>query len=261
MKFPKKLFEGVLISRYKRFFADVEFKGEKFTIHVPNTGSLKSVIYKDSKKLQKVWFSLHGDPTKKLKGTLEAIQAVNGAWVGINTSNPNRIVTEAIQEGIKSAQAFLPHWKGYGFYKSEYKINKESRLDGAFFMTEDDFELVKKDAKAKVKIHFIEIKNTTYLPEGQKKSIVQFPDGVSERAQKHLIDMMNLMKQGHQCELIFTVQRSDVEFFSPCEAMDPKYAELFYQAVEEGLIVTPLLVDFDQEQIHLTTKQLKVIPS
>lgn len=259
MKFSKKLYEGILLSRYKRFFADVEYKGEKITIHVPNTGSLKSVIDKDAQKPQKVWFSLHGDESKKLKGTLEAVQAINGTWVGINTSNPNRIVTEAINEAIESGKSFLPHWKGYGFYKSEYKISQETRLDGAFFKTEDDFNAIKKDPKAKVKIHFIEIKNTTYLPDGQKKPIVMFPDGVSERAQKHLVEMMDLMKQGHQCEIIYTVQRSDVEGFSPCEAMDPDYAKLFYKAVDAGLIVSPLIVDFDQNQTRLTTNKLKVI--
>ncbi|MBC7457526.1 MAG: DNA/RNA nuclease SfsA [Bdellovibrionaceae bacterium] len=259
MKFPKKLYEGILLSRYKRFFADVEYKGEKMTIHVPNTGSLKSVIDKNAKEPQKVWFSLHEDPAKKLKGTLEAIQAVNGTWVGINTSNPNRIVTEAISQAIENNKAFLPHWEGYGFYKSEYKISKETRLDGAFFKTEDDFNSIKKDPRAKVKIHFIEIKNTTYLPDDQKKSIVQFPDGVSERAQKHLVEMMNLMKQGHQCEIIYTVQRAGAEGFSPCKAMDPVYANLFYKAVDAGLIVSPLVVEFDQNETRLTTNKLKII--
>ena len=259
MKYPTKLFEGILLSRYKRFFADVEYKGEKITIHVPNTGSLKSVIEKESSKPQKVWFSLHGDESKKLKGTLEAVQAVNGTWVGINTSNPNRIVTEAIQEAFKKGKPFLPHWKGYSFYKSEYKISKETRLDGALFKTEADFVAVKENPKASVKIHFIEIKNTTYLPADQKKPVVKFPDGVSERAQKHLVEMMALMKQGHQCEIIYTVQRSDAEAFSPCDVMDPDYAKLFYKAVDAGLIMSPLLVKFDQEKIELTSQKLKII--
>ncbi len=259
MRHKVKLHEGILLSRYKRFFADIEYDGEKIIIHVPNTGSLKSVIEKDPKVPQKVWFSLHGDPEKKLKGTLEAIQATNGTWVGINTSNPNHIVTEAINDAIEKRKSFLPHWKDHGFYKSEYKISKETRLDGAFFKSEDAFKAIKKDPKAQVKIHFIEIKNTTYLPDGQKIRIVKFPDGVSERAQKHLREMMALMKQGHRCEIIYTVQRSDAEAFSPCEVMDPEYAKLFRQAVDAGLIVSPLIVDFDQVQMTLTTTQLKII--
>lgn len=259
MKHKEKLLEGVLLSRYKRFFADVEYKGEKITIHVPNTGSLKSVIEKKSTVPQKVWFSLHGDPEKKLKGTLEAVQNSTGVWIGINTSNPNRIVTEAIENGLETGKPFLSHWKNYLFYKPEYKINPETRLDGAFFSTEEDFKKIKEKPQAKVKIHFIEIKNTTYLPEGQKKAIVQFPDGVSERAQKHLIEMMELIKKGHSCEVIFTVQRKDAVAFSPSQEMDPKYADLLYKAMDAGVIVSPLVVDFDQHQIKLTNQTLKII--
>lgn len=255
MKFSKPLLEGKLLNRYKRFFADVEHEGEKYTIHVPNTGSLKSVIEKSSQEPQNVWFSLHGDKTKKLAGTLEAIQTPQGSWVGVNTSNPNRIVTEAIEQSIKNGKHFLPQWKGYGYYKSEYKISKETRLDGAFFETKEDFDKIKTSPKTKVPIHYIEIKNTTYLPEG---NIAQFPDAVTERGQKHLIEMMELMKQGHKCEIIYTVQRSDAKFFSPSAEMDPKYADLFYKAIDKGLIVSPLIVSLSQQEISLSSQILKI---
>ncbi len=253
MKFKDKLLEGTLLSRYKRFFADVEYNGEKFTIHVPNTGSLKSVIEKSPEKPQKIWFSLHGDETKKLKGTLEAVQTPTGVWVGVNTANPNRIVTEAIQK-----KPFLPHWKSYNYYKPEFKISKETRLDGAFFSTEEDYIDYKENKKSKVKAHFIEIKNTTYVSE-EKKAIAQFPDAVTERGQKHLTEMMELMKLGHQCEIIYTVQRSDTKTFSPCAQHDPKYAQLFYRAMDAGLKVTPLIVYMDRTQIYLTSEKLNVI--
>lgn len=259
MKFKEKLLEGVLISRYKRFFADVDYNGEKFTIHVPNTGSLKSVIDKDAKTPQKIWFSLHGDPNKKLKGTLEAVQTPTGVWVGVNTSNPNKIVTEAIQNSLKNKKSFVSHWKPYQFYKPEYKISAETRLDGAFFVNENDFSDYKENKKSKSKAHFIEIKNTTYLPVGSKKQVVQFPDAVTERGQKHLVEMMNLIKQGHQCEIIYTVQRSDAEAFSACVEHDPEYAKLFEKAMKVGLIISPLVVSMDQNQIILTDKKLKII--
>lgn len=252
MKFSKKLHEGILLQRYKRFFADVELDGEKYTIHVPNTGSLKTVIEKNPEKPQKCWFSLHGDPSKKTKGTLEVVQSVEGTWVGVNTSNPNKIVTEAAQKTIQENKPFLTHWKNYGFYKSEYKINDKSRLDGAFLQQESDLD------NPKSKKHFIEIKNTTYKSIVDGKYHAQFPDAVTERGQKHLEEMMLLMKQGHTCEIIFTVQRNDVEFFSPCADIDPDYAELFYKSVKQGLIVSPLLCELNQSEIKLTNKKLEI---
>lgn len=261
MKFAQPLLEGILIQRYKRFFADVEYEVgsgakktmEKATIHVPNTGSLRAVIEKKPTEPQKCWFSLHNDPAKKLKGTLEAVQTPEGAWVGVNTSSPNKIVTEAIQNSIQSGKVFLPEWKGYGFYKPEFKINEKSRLDGALLKNESDLE----DPKSKK--HFIEIKNTTYKALINGRAHAQFPDAVTERGQKHLEEMMLLMKKGHKCEVIFTVQRTDVEYFSPCKELDPIYAKLLYKAIDCGLVVSPLICEISREQVVLTNKKLKLV--
>lgn len=250
MKFKTQLLEGILLQRYKRFFADVEYENEKITIHVPNTGSLKGVIDKDLK--QKCWFSLHGDETKKLKGTLEAVQASNGTWVGVNTSNPNKIVQEAILAGIKNKTPLLKHWQGYSFYKSEFKISKETRLDGVFCKNEKDLD------SDKIKKHFIEIKNTTLSLSEGKKTWAQFPDAVTERGQKHIIELMKLMKAGHKAELIFTVQRDDVSGFKPAEHIDPEYAKLLKQAYEQGLIITPIVVAISRSEVKLTQKILPI---
>ena len=252
MKFSKKLYEGLLLDRYKRFFADVELNGEKITIHVPNTGSLKSVIEKKPLVLQKCWFSLHGDESKKLKGTLEAVQTTDSTWVGVNTSNPNKIVTEAAKKSIESGKPFLPHWKGFDFYKPEYKINKESRLDGAFLKSEADLE------NPKSKKHFIEIKNTTFRSVVDGKSHAQFPDAVTERGQKHLIEMMKLIDEGHTCELIFAVQRNDVKYFSAAADIDPEYAKLLTKAESKGMIISPLICDITQDEVVLTKQLLKL---
>lgn len=248
MKLSKKMYEGLLVKRYKRFFADVEYNGKIFTIHVPNTGSLKGVIDKNQK--QKCWFTLHGDESKKLKGTLEAIQ-VGNVWVGINTSYPNKIVKEAALAGIELGKPHFKHWKNYGYYRSEFKISDETRLDGIFCVNENDLEIEKKPK------HFIEIKNTTLLKEINGKRIAQFPDAVTERGQKHIKELMKLMKKGHKAELIFTVQRDDVEGFSPAEDIDPDYAELLQRAMKDGLIVTPVVVEISKKEIKLTEKILK----
>lgn len=251
MKFEKKLLQGQLLQRYKRFFADVELRNKKYTIHVPNTGSLKGVIDKDQQQL--CWFSLHGDESKKLQGTLEAVQTTEGIWVGVNTGNPNRVVQEAIQLGLSKKKAHFSHWQRYGFYKAEHKISKETRLDGVFVKNSD--ELDNPDAEK----HFIEIKNTTLLRVINGKKVAQFPDTVTERGQKHLEELTRLMKSGHRAELIFTVQRSDADLFSVAEDLDPQYARLFRQALDCGLIVTPAVVELNQDEIFLSKNILKIV--
>jgi sugar fermentation stimulation protein A len=250
VKFKLPLHEGVLLQRYKRFFADVELNGEKLTIHVPNTGSLKGVIEKGFR--HKCWFSLHGDESKKLKGTLEAVQAANGTWVGVNTSNPNKIVEEAVASAI-GGKSGLAHWRGYGFYKPEHKLSKETRLDGVLCKQESDLA---NDSSIK---HFIEIKNTTLMQERDGKKLAMFPDAVTERGQKHIVELMQLMEQGHSAELIFTVQRDDVTAFAVAEEIDPEYARLLKLAKKKGLIVSPVLVGINQTDVYLTDRVLEAL--
>jgi sugar fermentation stimulation protein A len=257
MKFNQTLVEGTLLKRYKRFFADVEFidpatkKKRTLTIHVPNTGSMKSVLAKPVQQ-QKCWFTLNEDPARKLKGTLQAVQTLDGVWVGVNTSNPNKIVQEAALESIVSGQPFFKHWEKYKFYKSEHKISKETRLDGVFYKKEDDLE--NKDSK----LHYIEIKNTTLMTEIDGVKHAQFPDAVTERGQKHLQELMDLIDEGHQAELIFTIQRDDAKFFSVAKEIDPDYAKLFDKAVKKGLIISPVIVTIDQDSTLLSKKLLVV---
>ena len=250
IQFKTKLTEGTLLKRYKRFFADVEYldpkSGKKIqlTIHCPNTGSLKSVIEKDQQHA--CWFSISDDPSRKLKGTLEAVQADSGAWVGVNTSWPNKIVQFAANKSIETKIPHFKNWKNYSYYKSEHKISKETRLDGVFCVHEDHLE-VEKEMK-----HYIEIKNVSLA----RKNTAQFPDGVTERGQKHLKELMHLIEKGHKAELIFTIQRSDVTSFSVAEDIDPTYKKLFDQALKSGVIITPALVEITRDQIALSQKTL-----
>src|SRR5262245_17635413 len=101
MRFSTKLERGIFRRRYKRFFSDIEFGGGTVIAHVPNTGSMKSCSEPGSACL----FSLTDNPERKLKATLEMIQAPSGAWVGVNTATPNKIVREALEAKL------FPHWK------------------------------------------------------------------------------------------------------------------------------------------------------
>ena len=95
MKFHAPLIEGVLVSRYKRFFADVRLpSGEVVTAHCANSGSMLSVNTAGAR----VWLSPAANPERKLRYTWEIVE-VYGGLVGINTGHPNRLVAEAIAAG------------------------------------------------------------------------------------------------------------------------------------------------------------------
>ncbi|XGC81499.1 DNA/RNA nuclease SfsA [Bdellovibrio bacteriovorus] len=240
MKFSSKLQEGVFLKRYKRFFADIDWQGQVVTAHCPNTGSLKSI----NNPGQACLFSESNNPERKLKFTLEMIKSPSGSWVGVNTATPNTVVKEALQNvvGRNDVTGSFAAWSTFHEVKPEYKINAETRLDFGLKSQNSD------------KVHFIEVKNVTLAEEG----IAKFPDSVSERAQKHLRELMNLMEQGHSAEIIFTVQRDDCHTFAPADDIDPEYGRLLREAQSKGLKISPLVVDLRPDEVSLSDKILAV---
>ena len=247
MQFENPIVEGQFIKRYKRFFADVKINGDVCVAHVPNTGSLKSCLNEGALcRLTK-----SDDPKRKIKFTFEMIQTPT-SWVGVNTARPNSLVFE--QCWLKKE---LPHWRDFSFAQREAKINPESRLDMVLWnqSVDDDnkfkFQWMK---DKKFRGHFVEVKNVTYAI-GAK---ALFPDSVTERGQKHLRDLMKLMKKGHTAEIIFVIQRMDCNIFSPADAIDPEYGKLLRRAKKEGLIITPLSCELTKSGIQLITSRLGV---
>ena len=233
MKFEIPLEQGRFLKRYKRFFADIEWKGQVITAHVPNTGSLKSCSEANSPCL----FSVSQNPERKLPYTLEMIQAPTGAWVGVNTANPNKLIKEALHQG------HFEWWKNYAEIKPEFKISAESRLDFALSNPNSD------------KKHFIEVKNVTMV----ENRIAKFPDAVSERGQKHLRDLMKLKSDGHTAEIVFTIQREDVDSFTTADEIDPQYGELFRKAIKSGVRVTPVVIVMNEKELAVSRKILPIL--
>jgi sugar fermentation stimulation protein A len=206
MKFPFPLIPGILLSRYKRFLADIKLdSGEIITAHCPNSGSMKSCKEPGSP----VYLSYHDKPSRKLKYTWEMIK-VKKHWVGINTGHPNKLVREAIENN------HIKELTGYKSIKSEVRLGARSRID---------IVLEKPD-----EICYLEVKNVTLMENGQ----ACFPDAVTERGQKHLKELMKVAKQGHRGIIFYVVQREDTHSFAPADDIDPVYGRLLRSAVNSG---------------------------
>ena len=71
MRFTRPMHRGTLVSRYKRFLADVRLEdGRMLTVHCPNSGAMKSC----SQPGRPVFISDSQNPSRKLRYTLEMIQ-------------------------------------------------------------------------------------------------------------------------------------------------------------------------------------------
>ena len=118
MKLPK-LIPALLVRRYKRFLADVEFAdGSKVTTHCPNTGAMTGCIDSGST----VWLSHSENPKRKYAYTLELIETKNGLTC-IHSARANKVVMEALEKGL------IKELSGYRRISSEVRYGQGSRAD------------------------------------------------------------------------------------------------------------------------------------
>ncbi len=222
MKFKKPLVHGTLIKRYKRFLADIKLDtGEIVVAHTTNSGSMKSCIEEGAE----VNLTHVDDPKRKTQFTWEMIK-INGNWIGVNTSWPNLIAFEAIQNGE------IEKLSGYAHVKREVKFG-DSRFD---IYCENEHEKC-----------FVEVKNVTMKVD----NFALFPDSVTTRGQKHLKTLVEVKRSGYRAVMLYIVQRSDVSIFGPAAEIDPTYAKLLNEAVNNGVEIIVMQAEVTPEYIQL----------
>jgi sugar fermentation stimulation protein A len=237
MQFTEPSRQGVFLKRYKRFFADVQLGDNVVVAHVPNTGSLKSCMFENSACV----VTDSQNPNRKLKATLQLLETPTG-WVGVNTALANDLVFEAWQAKI------VKDWRHLKAAKREYKISKESRLDFAF--AENESALL--EGK---KLTFVEVKNVSMF----ENEIAKFPDAVTTRGQKHLLDLIELKENGHNAEIVFLIQRQNCQAFAPADQIDPEYGKLLRAAIKQGVIARAFACDIEPEHgIALNPKPVRI---
>lgn len=209
MQFPAPLIPATLVRRYKRFLADVVLPdGAEVTVHVPNSGAMLGIDAPGSR----VWLSLSPNPNRKLAHTLELVEA-DGTLVGCNTGHPNRLAEEAIRAGM------IPQLAGYVTLRREVKYGVNSRID---ILLEDAAK-----GTAYVEVKNVHLKRTAGLAE--------FPDCVTTRGAKHLVELAAMVRDGHRAVMLYLVQRDDCDQFRVAEDIDPAYARGLADAVASGV--------------------------
>lgn len=208
MKLPP-LIPAVLQKRYKRFLADVmlEETGETITVHCPNPGSMMGLKSPGSR----VWLSRSDNPKRKLAHTLELMEA-DGGLVAINTNNPNTLAEEAIRAGT------IPSLAAFDRLKREVKYGENSRVD-----------ILLEVGSTPV---YVEVKNCHLRRSG---TLAEFPDSVTARGAKHLVDLTNKVKAGHRAVMLFVVQRTDCDAFDTASDLDPTYHAGLRAAADAGV--------------------------
>ncbi|MBE9145009.1 DNA/RNA nuclease SfsA [Planktothrix mougeotii] len=224
---------GVLLKRYKRFLADIQLSsGEVITAHCPNTGPMTGVCIPGNP----VMVSHNSGKTRKYPYTWELIQLTSEVdilnnqltWVGINTALPNKVIHLALIERL------FPELGNYSEIKKEvpYGIELKSRVD--FVLKGEDQAI------------YVEVKNTTWC----KGEIALFPDTVTDRGQKHLKELIEIVRQGDRAVMLYFINRGDCTEFAPGDIADPVYGQLLRTAISEGVEILPCRFEVTPEGIQ-----------
>ena len=221
LTFPPGSRQAVFVAREKRFLVHVLLDGRPVTAHTNNSGSMLGLL----RPGMDVFLSPAASPGRRLPYTLELVRPC-GDWVGVNTLTPNRLLKRAWEEHVLSELGAYTH------FTPEAKCG-DSRLDARLSGPEGDF--------------WIEAKNVTMVEDG----VACFPDAVTERGQKHLRELMDLAARGTRVGVFLAVQRPDGRCFGPADFIDPRFAELFWQAVDRGVEFFPHVVHARPEGIFL----------
>ena len=228
MLLPQPMAHGRLVSRYKRFFADVILDdGTALTAHCPNPGAMLGL---NAAGLG-VWLSRSDNPKRKLAWTQELVEA-DGGLVGVNTMHPNRLVAEAL------AADAIPELTGYAVHRREVKFGAASRVD--FLLTHPE--------RASC---YLEVKNCHLRREG---TLAEFPDCVAARSSKHLRELEAMVAEGHRAAALFVVQRMDCEAFAACAELDPVFAAGLEQAADAGVEVLAYGCEMAPDRVAITRR-------
>ncbi len=228
MDFENELIPGVLIKRYKRFFADIKLGNKVVTAHCPNPGSMFKLLEKGNR----AWITESNNQNRKLKYTLQIIEVDNTKFC-INTHITNKIVHESLEEKL------VENLNSYNFIRPEKKFWSNTRFD---FLLND----TKNDKKA-----FLEVKSVTL---SRKKGHAEFPDSVTSRGKKHLENLMLANKQGYESYLMFLIQIENCKSFGIASDIDPEYSKIFKEALKKNIKVLCYDCKFSNKGIKINNK-------
>jgi sugar fermentation stimulation protein A len=218
MEFNYTLVKGKFIERPNRFIAKVKVKGELKTAHVPNTGRLGELLIEEAD----VYLSYHPENTRKTDYSLRFV-CHEDHLVSIDSQLPNKLVREGIQDGSIAID--------HQTLTAEVTYNN-SRFD---FMVENNGKT------------YIEVKGVTLQQEG----IGMFPDAPTSRGRKHIQELIDAKKEGHEGMIIFLVQYPDIQGFKPNDRMDLAFGDLLREASSAGIAIKAYTTVITTEEAYV----------
>lgn len=199
----ERIEKAVFLERPNRFIAYTELNGRKETVHVKNTGRCAELLVPGAS----VYIQRSANPDRKTKWDLISVEK-GERMINMDSQIPNRLVEEWIRGGH--------------LFRDVTLVRPETTYGNS------RFDLY---VEAEGKRIFIEVKGVTLVENG----VCRFPDAPSERAVKHLEELILAKQEGYETYVFFVIQMKDVRYFTPNTDTHPAFAEALRRAAAAGV--------------------------
>ena len=215
MRIPGPLEQAEFLERPNRFLVLARLSdGRTARVHCPDPGRLQELLRPNA--------ALYVSPAKSPgRSTTHDLRLVrhpeNGVLVSVDSRLPNKLFAEAA-----SAGALAP-------FPPPVSLQAEVPLphSGGRIRSRADFVLTDGSGTR----WWIEVKSVTLVVDG----VGYFPDAVTERGRRHVLELAELAKRGERAAVCFIVQRPDARMVRPEWGGDPAFAQALLQASRAGV--------------------------
>lgn len=209
MKYAKVI-KGKFLSRPNRFVAHVELEGREIEVHVKNTGRCKELLVPGSTVYLEDFSYRQGK--RKLLYDLIAVEK-GDLLINMDSQAPNKVVNEALSSGVIKLSEMeelidIKSEKSYGNSRFDFYVQDKSSREG-----------------------FVEVKGVTL----ENNGITLFPDAPTERGIKHLNELVKAKNSGYNAYILFVIQMSGINWFTPNDECHYAFGEALRHAVSNGV--------------------------
>ena len=198
--------EALFLERPNRFIAYAKLDNEIVTCHVKNTGRCHELLLSGKTV---VYLEDHGENTTR-KTRYSLVKARKGSrLINLDSQAPNQIVFDWMQAGgLFTDLTFLKREHKYGNSRFDIYYERGNGIKG-----------------------FVEVKGVTQ----EIDDTATFPDAPTERGVKHVHELMEAKCAGFEANIVFVIQMSPIDYFTPNDRIQPEFGEALREANRQGV--------------------------
>ncbi len=215
--FFQRLYQAAFINRPNRFVVECMLDGKLIPAYLPNPGRLRELLLPGRKIYLAKNTSSSGGGTEFTAVAVER----DGNPVMLHTHLNNEVARLLIEQGR------VPGLEGVSSIKREFTVGR-SRFD--FLLNQDGRDIV------------LEVKSCTLFG----RHIAMFPDAVTARGRKHLLELASLSRKGMRAGVLFIVHWQGVRFFLPDYHTDLEFSRALL-SVKDRIMVKALAVEWRKD--------------